>query len=135
MAYVIGRKTVKDTSEFSSDAYGIDLDFKSKYTSEEQAKENLRNLLLTAKGERLLQPEFGTGLKALLFEPIDEGFETRIRDVITESVNFWLPYITIDDIEVVMTPELTDKNQVGVNLQFRVGNQVTTNEITLNVQG
>ena len=30
MAYVIGRKTVKDTSEFSSDAYGIDLDFKSK---------------------------------------------------------------------------------------------------------
>lgn len=135
MAYVIGRKTVKDTSEFSSDAYGIDLDFNSKYTSEEQAKENLRNLLLTAKGERLLQPEFGTGLRSLLFEPIDEGFETRIRDVITESVNFWLPYITIDDIEVVMTAELTDKNQVGVNLQFRVGNQIETNELTLNVQG
>ena len=32
MAYVIGRKTVKDTSEFSSDAYGIDLDFNSKWT-------------------------------------------------------------------------------------------------------
>ena len=56
-------------------------------------KSNLKNLLLTKKGERVLQPNFGSGLQSLLFEPIDETFETRVADTITESVSQWLPYI------------------------------------------
>ena len=39
---------------------------------------NLKNLLLTKKGERVLQPNFGSGLQSLLFEPIDETFETKL---------------------------------------------------------
>ena len=76
MAYVIGRKVVKDSGEYDSYAYGITLPvknggtgfFEQAFTSREQAKSNLINLLLTERGERVMQPDFGTGLKSLLFE-------------------------------------------------------------------
>ena len=42
--------------------------FKSSYTTEEQTLSNLKNLLLTRKGERPFQPEFGTEIYSLLFE-------------------------------------------------------------------
>jgi len=108
MAYVIGRKVVKDSEEFDSYAYGITLPikngeggfFEQAFTSLEQARANLKNLLLTARGERVMQPEFGSGLKQLLFEPIDETFERKVANQIIESVSFWLPYITIEDIEI-----------------------------------
>lgn len=144
MAYVIGRKVIKDTEEeFDSFAYGITLPikrgntgyFEQAFTSYEQAKSNLKNLLLTRKGERIMQPNFGTGLHSLLFEPMTDEYESKLRDTITRNVSYWLPYINIKDIEVEMTDELKDKNQANLYLQFTVGNQIDLQEITFTVQG
>jgi len=143
MAYVIGRKVVKDTEDFDSFAYGITLPvkngetgfFEQAFTSYEQAKSNLKNLLLTQKGERIMQPNFGTGLHSLLFEQMDDTFEEKIQDTITKNVNYWLPYITIKSIDVEMTNELKDKNRANLSLQFTVGNQIDLQELTFTVQG
>ena len=142
MAYVIGKKIVKDTeSEFDSHAYGFQFPtnggtlFKPTYTSYEAAKSNLRNLLLTAKGERVMQPEFGTGLHDLLFEQMGDDFENRLVDTITDSVNFWLPYINIDEINVELTDEMKDRNQVGMNIKFTVGDNIETDNVTFTLQG
>ncbi len=142
MAYVIGKKIVKDTeSEFDSHAYGFQFPtnggtlFKPTYTSYEAAKSNLRNLLLTAKGERVMQPEFGTGLHDLLFEQMGDDFENRLVDTITDSVNFWLPYINIDEINVELTDEMKDRNQVGMNIKFSVGDNIETDNVTFTLQG
>ena len=143
MAYVIGRKVVKDTKEFDSYAYGITLPlgrgetgfFQQAFVSFEQAKSNLKNLLLTKKGERIMQPNFGTGLQSLLFEQADYNLEQKIEQTITENVSYWLPYITIKNIDIEMTDELKDKNQVNVELEFTVGNQIDLHELTFTVQG
>lgn len=142
MAYVIGKKIVKDTeSEFDSHAYGFQFPtnggtlFKPTYTSYEAAKSNLRNLLLTAKGERVMQPEFGTGLHELLFEQMGDDFEGRLVDTITESVNFWLPYINIDEINIELTNEMRDRNQVGMDIKFSIGDNIQTDNVTFVVQG
>ena len=142
MAYVVGRKVVKDTKEFDAFAYGITLPlkrgntgfFEQAFTSFEQAKSNLKNLLSTAKGERLMQPEFGTGLQGILFDQMTDEFEEKLQSTITESVNFWLPYITIKDIEVDMTDEMKDMHQAKLKIQFTVGNQIETQEITMRIQ-
>ena len=142
MAYVVGRKVVKDTKEFDAFAYGITLPlkrgntgfFEQAFTSFEQAKSNLKNLLSTAKGERLMQPEFGTGLQGILFDQMTDEFEEKLQSTITESVNFWLPYITIKDIEVEMTDEMKDMHQAKLKIQFTVGNQIETQEITMRIQ-
>jgi phage baseplate assembly protein W len=142
MAYVVGRKVVKDTKDFDAFAYGITLPvkrgntgfFEQAFTSFEQAKSNLKNLLSTARGERIMQPEFGTGLHQVLFEQMTDEFEEKLQTTITESVNFWLPYITIKDIEVEMTDEMKDMHQAKLKIQFTVGNQIETQEITMRIQ-
>jgi phage baseplate assembly protein W len=143
MAYVLGSKIVKDTQEFDSYAYGITLPikrgntgyFEQAFTSFEQAKANLKNLLLTAKGERVMQPEFGTGLQSLLFEPMDGTFEARLQDVITQTVSYWLPYINIEEIDVEMTDAMKDRHMAHMTIQFTVGNTIETQEITFTVRG
>ena len=59
-------------------------------------------MLLTKKGERVLQPNFGSGLQDLLFEQIDDEFEGKLVDTVTGAVQTWLPYINIEDIDVNM---------------------------------
>lgn len=143
MAYVIGRKVIKDTeSEFDSVAYGIasptkrgNVMFEQTFTSLDAAKSNLRNLLLTKRGERVMQPNFGTGLHSLLFEPMDNEFEQKLQETITDSVRFWLPYITIENIEVDMSDEMKDRHTAGMKIEFTVGNNIDTQELTFTVQG
>jgi phage baseplate assembly protein W len=143
MSYILDKKIVKDTEEFSNSAYGITLPiqsgggtmFNQSYSSFEAAKSNLKNLLLTNKGERPFQPNFGTGLASLLFEPLVEGvLEEKLESAITTSVNYWLPYIDIDEIEVQMTDEMKDLNRAVVKLLFSVGGQFESQELTFNIE-
>ncbi len=143
MAYVLNKKIVKDTEAFNDFAYGITLPvqrgntgyFNQAFSVFEQAKANLKNLLLTNKGERVMQPNFGTGLQSLLFEQMTDDFETRLEETITTNVNYWLPYITIQQIDIEMTDEMKDRNIANMNIQFTVGNQIDLQEITFRIQG
>lgn len=143
MAYVLDKKVVKDTKEFNDFAYGITLPiqrgntgyFAQSFSSYEQAKANLKNLLMTKKGERIMQPNFGTGLHSLLFEPMDSDFETKLEQTITRNVNYWLPYINIEEIDIEMTDAMKDNHIAHMTIQFTVGNQIETQQITFTVQG
>ena len=97
--------------------------------------ENLKNVLLTKKGERVMQPNFGTGLQSLLFEQMTDEFETKLEETITKNVNYCLPYITIRQKDIEMTDEMKDRNMANMNIQFTVGNQIDTQEITFTIQG
>ena len=82
-----------------------------------------------------MQPNFGTGLHELLFEQLDDTFETKLEDTITKNVNYWLPYINIKQIDIEMTDEMKDKNTANMKIEFTVGNQIELQEITFTVQG
>lgn len=70
------------------------------YSSYEQSRENLLNLLLTIRGERIYHPSFGSNLLRFIFEPITDIIKQRIIDDITVTVNTWLPYITITNLQI-----------------------------------
>jgi|TARA_B100000212_G_C27367851_1_gene531117 hypothetical protein len=143
MAYELSKKVVIDTEEFNDYAVGLSLPlkngdggfFEQNFTTFEQARSNLKNLLLTKKGERVLQPNFGSGLQDLLFEPIDDEFEGKLVDTVTEAVQTWLPYINIEDIDVNMNDENKDNNRVGVEIKFKVGDSLDLNSVTFTVGG
>ena len=124
--------------DFEKDiAVGIKLPFSKNsglfdlsYSTEEQAISNLKNLLLTRKGERVFQPTFGSQIYALLFEPITLDLKQRLEEGILADVNFWLPYIIIDKVNV--TPN-EDKNFVAISLNFRVTEQGANEQIILYV--
>jgi len=142
MAVELGSKIVKDTQSFNDYAIGISLPiqitntaFEQTFQTSEQVKSNIKNLLLTKKGERILQPEFGSGLQSLLFEPNVDDFESRIEDTINESLEQWLPYVTAEEIEVDSSNELRDNNRINVSVKFRIGDNADLNEVTFTAQG
>ena len=73
--------------------------FAQSYSTEDQAISNLKNLLLTRKGERIMQPNFGTSIYDSLFENNTENIRTTLKKTLTKDVNFWLPYISINSID------------------------------------
>ena len=80
----------------------------------EQAKSNMRNLLLTSKGERVMQPEFGSTLTDVLFNQ-GEDVENEIDEAIREAVSNWLPYVIINEINMFQ-----EGNQDDISIDFSV---------------
>ena len=60
----------------------------------ELAKQNLKMLILTVPGEKIMDPLFGVGLKRYLFEMNDQGTYDRITERIMQQTKIYLPYIS-----------------------------------------
>jgi|TARA_B100000073_G_scaffold208773_1_gene173150 hypothetical protein len=142
MAYELNQKIVIDTEEFNNFAVGITLPiqrgndgyFAQSFRTFDQVRSNLKNLLLTKKGERILQPEFGSGLHDLLFQPATEKFEEDLETTINEAVAKWLPYVIVEDINIDISKEQTDNNQAKVSLKFKQEGDQTLDTLTFLVE-
>ena len=96
-----------------------------------QTSSNIRNLLLTNKGERVGQPEFGCGLLNVLFEPMSDDLLEDVRTEIEDSIAFWLPHVTINNIGV--DRDEAEPQQLNIIIEFALTIQPTVHEvITLN---
>ena len=84
--------------------------------SYDQVRHNLRNLLLTNVGERVYQPEFGSRLRELCFEQLDESLPQRVEDEVRRAVNFWLPYVNIVEVETLTQED--NKSKIFVRVKF-----------------
>ena len=105
-------------------------DFAMTKNSLQQAEHNLKNLLLTYPGERVGQPEFGSRLRELCFEQIDDTLPERIEEEVRRAVSVWLPYINI--IEVATLTEEGDKNKIFVRMKYSTSlNPQTIEQIEL----
>ena len=103
-------------------------------TTLEQAGHNIKNLLLTAKGERVMQPDFGSDLRALLFEQQDENLNINIKEAIQEAMSTWLPYIDISNVNI--SQDETKPNQMKVDIDFSLNYEPDRfNTITLDIEG
>ena len=84
---------------FPFNAEGV---FYSTFTTKEQIKSNLINVLLTEPGERLFQPLFGVGIRNLLFE---QGIDLeQLRSRILIQTELYVPEITVLDVIVDKAP-------------------------------
>jgi len=102
--------------------------FQLSYTTEQQAISNLKSLLLTRKGERLFQPNFGSDVYSLMFENINSDLSSQLDESLRVDIEYWLPYIIIDDIHVEV---IEDRNYVRIELSFRVTEQGANQQIIL----
>jgi len=102
--------------------------FEFNYTTKDQIKSNLINLLLTSPGERYHEPSYGVGLRDIIF---DQNIETnqRISNLkarIDQNIQFHLPQIQMTNLKV--TPE--DKI-LNIKIEYRILLDNDTNEISL----
>lgn len=143
MAIELGKVNVTDLSINDYKVLGIGINetsnvggvFATNFTTLTQAKSNLTNLILTKKGERVLQPEFGCDIYKVLFEQIIDGeIDYEVERVISEAVNIWLPYLEINEIIVDYNDEYKDANKFGVEINFSLkSNRNLSESVTINV--
>lgn len=77
-------------------------------------KQNLKHLILTDKGERIMLPDFGVGLRKYLFDNMTQLTSIQIESDIKTQVRKYMPYIEIRKIEVLEDPNNLNKLSVGI---------------------
>jgi hypothetical protein len=110
--------------------------FPVSYTTTEQALTNLKNLLLTYPGERMLQPTFGVRIKDRVFEPNSPELIVNLNREIQDAIKYWLPYIKIQNINIDNRDENKNlTNTLFIKLTFRVTDQGANQIITIMTDG
>ena len=106
-----------------SAAVGVDLPFnansvfRSNYTTAEATKNNLLNYFLTNPGERPLNPSFGAGLRAFIFEQIaTENLDFLQRDI-ESKLKIFFTNISILNLEILRQE---DNNTITVSLTYSI---------------
>jgi len=104
--------------------------FKLNQTDKDAIRADLLHLLLTNKGERLYNPNFGSDLKKFIFEPNDDITHEKIRNNLNETIKEYIPNLIVNSINF-----RNEENQelIIVELTYTVneGTFVSTDTVTL----
>ena len=116
---------------------GIDLPFRKSDTGEgwftsttttiDAVKNNIRNLLLTNKGERFMQPSLGIELRKFLFEQFTDESRISIENDITDTLKFWLPFVEITKLIIGMDDDYDiGRNKLKIDITFNINKDPNT---------
>lgn len=122
----IGRKAVGFSLPFNGPAV-----FNPTFTTREQTKSNLINYLLTNRGERVFNPNFGADLRALLFEQILDRTTDDLKARIQDDISLFFPNVIILEIQFDNQP---DNNEINFTLTYQIENFDITDEINILLQ-
>ena len=84
---------------------------------EDDIREAIHIILGTAQGERVMRPDFGAGLHALVFEPINTTTKALARHRVEEALITWEPRIDNISVEVSAEPSL---GRLNIEIRYRV---------------
>ena len=95
--------------------------FNSTYTTLEAIKTNIKNLLLTRKGERVMHPNFGSDLLSIIFEPNVSELKGEIQQIISDPISFWIPQVSLDTVDTITAeddPTLQYNVKITINFDL-----------------
>ena len=93
-------------------------------SEEENIKDSIKIILGTAKGERLMNPEFGCDIHKLVFHPNSPNTAALVNYYVTEALHKWEPRIS--DVIVDAQPDPERENVMNVRIIYKV---IRTNAI------
>jgi len=113
--------------------------FDMHYDVGNQVNDNLRNLILTNKGERLGFPDFGANLIEILFELGADNIDAEAIRRISNTVSKYMPYVILETFEpVIIKNEMQAIATIGIRVYYSIPTLGVTNrglEIILYVAG
>lgn len=99
--------------------FGDEPSYQNITSIKELVKQNLKNLCLCSPGERLMNNNFGVGMKRFLFEPNLQTTYGKISAKLTEQVATFMPFLEIDDITITTLPD-SDGNAISVSITYYI---------------
>jgi hypothetical protein len=86
----------------------------------EMVKQNLKMLVLTNPGERVMIPQFGVGIKKYLFEPDSQDVFSEIEGAIRSQVSSYMPFVEVASVIFAETQENSSASAINVRIEFRI---------------
>ena len=84
-------------------------------TYSEMIQQNLKNLVLTAPGERMMDPAFGVGIREYLFEQVSGQVFDSIREKVRRQVRKYLPFVEIEEILFS-----SQDNRINIRIEYAI---------------
>lgn len=118
-------------------AVGVNIPFSSKgvfnsnYQTKDSIKNNLINFFLTNRGERYLNPTFGSRLREKLFENVNGNLEDEIRTIVEDALEIYFPKVNAN--EIVVSSD-TDNNLIKFYLSYSIVNTNINDELLINIE-
>lgn len=91
---------------------------------EDNIEESVRVILGTAKGERMMRPDFGCGIHDLVFAPNNVGTHTLVAHHVEEALTKWEPRIRNVQVEVRADPDQAERILVDLRYEIRAVNSI-----------
>jgi hypothetical protein len=85
---------------------------------EQDVKESIRIILGTERGERVMRPDFGAGLRSFVFGVLSQTTLQQIRTRVRESLVKWEPRIDVEQVDVTIDP--TQRSTLLIEITYRV---------------
>ena len=94
--------------------------FEQSFDTLTQVKSNFINLILTRRGERVHQPEFGCRIHEYLFEQLTPDNIEGARLSVIDAVERWMPFLELVQFELNAGPEQIDRNTIQLYVGYRL---------------
>ena len=120
------RKAVGVSLPFSGKAV-----FNSTFETKEAIKSNLINFLLTGKGERYMNPTFGSGIRNLLFENVNRSTTEQIELILSEALRVYFPTLSVKEMNI---DRQQDNNLISFSMSYSIKGTQTQDELTINFE-
>ena len=105
--------------------------FNSTYETKDAIRTNLINYFLTGLGERYLNPSFGTEIRNLMFENINQDMVDRVKSTVRRGLTEYFPKVIPTDFQVLGTP---DTNTVTLLLRYAIRDTNIEDEVVINFE-
>lgn len=105
--------------------------FNTTYTTKDATKANLINYFLTNKGERYLAPSFGSDIRSLLFDNIDQNKIEQVKYTIKQELDYYFPRVKPTQFEITSNP---DSYSIRVYLKYTLVYTNVEDEILIDIQ-
>ena len=138
MAYV--KSTRVDPRDLNKNtAIGVKLPFNapgvfySTFSTKDQLRYNIVNLVLTSKGERVENPNFGTSVRSQLFQQIDPETFSDLEVGLIDDIQTYIPNIRVTNVQFSQTGEYNDNTLlVSITYAILISNEIDT--VTVNFE-
>jgi len=88
-------------------------------------EQDIRSLLMTNWGERVMHYDFGCNLREFIFEQRTQELKLRIADRINLQFSTWLPFVVVDELNIFFDDETSEipSNGIAVVIAYRMINK------------
>lgn len=107
-----------------------DSDYYLVQTTPDLVRQNLKNLILTNPGERIMDPEFGVGISRFLFENRTTATTIAIKNRIISQAKRYMPFVTINDVQ--FSTNVENENYLGITIKYIISSLRTVDSLIIN---